>query len=161
MHCCFLIASRPPLPTRCEQSLSVCVQVAFTSPDYALTTLEADVSKATSTLEIYTYQINNDGNGCMVLRPVESSKRIKPPGPRLNLNRSLRLTSGEAPTRFLMEMPVCLDCVPSTNQRRKNYNIIMFSSGISVTILVSPQVFSENDQADSFRCYNKLISAGQ
>ena len=67
-----------PLPTRCEQSLSVCVQVAFTSPDYALTTLEADVSKATSTLEIYTYQINNDGNGCMVLlRPVESSKRCE------------------------------------------------------------------------------------
>ena len=55
----------------------ICVQVAFTSPDYAETTLEEDVSKATSTLEIYTYQINNDGNGCMVLRPVASSTRCE------------------------------------------------------------------------------------
>ena len=39
-----------------------CLQVAFTSPDYALDTLEEDISAANSSLEIYIYQINNDGS---------------------------------------------------------------------------------------------------
>ena len=38
------------------------MQVAFTSPDYALTTLEDDIASANSSLEIYIYQINNDGH---------------------------------------------------------------------------------------------------
>ena len=44
------------------------LQVTFTSPDYALTTLQEDIAAANSSLEIYIYQINNECNNMLDVR---------------------------------------------------------------------------------------------